>query len=76
MATITLILLLDSTTVNNPSDIRSDSGSDSRGNSGATAVVAATAEEQQQSSSGLITERQRSKSRATAGVTAEQKKKL
>ena len=33
METVTLILTLEATTVNNPSDIRSDSRSDMRGDS-------------------------------------------
>ena len=40
----------------NPSDGRSNSRSDSRGNSGSAAGVTAAAVEQQQSNSGLITE--------------------
>ena len=56
METITLILPLEATTVNNPSDIRSDSRSDMRGNSRATAGVKAAAAEQQRSDIGLITE--------------------
>ena len=64
MATGTLILLLEATTVKNPSDGRSDSRSDSRGNSRATAGVTAVAAEQQRRDSGLITERYRNNSRA------------
>ena len=39
MATVTLILPLEATTVNNPSNIRSYSRSDSRGESGVTEGV-------------------------------------
>ena len=47
MATVTLILPLETTTVNNPSDSMSDSRSDSRGDSGATAGATAAVAEQQ-----------------------------
>ena len=65
MEIVTLILLLESTSVKNLSDSRSDSRSDNRSNSRsdsradirATAGVTAAAAEQQQSNSGLIAER-------------------
>ena len=57
MSTVTLILPLEATTVNNPSKPRSDSRSDSRGEIVATAGVKAAAAEHQLSNSGLITER-------------------
>ena len=57
METLTLILHLEATTVNNPINRRSDSRSYSRDDSGATSGVTAVAAEQQQSDSGLITER-------------------
>ena len=56
MATVTLILPLEATTVKNPSDRRSGSRSDSRGDSGATVGVTAAAEGKQQSDSRQITE--------------------
>ena len=54
METITLILTLEATTVNNPSDI---SGVTAGEIAGATAGVTAAAAEQQRSDGGLITER-------------------
>ena len=54
METVTLILLLEATTVNNPSNI---SGVTSVSIAGETAGVTAAAAEQQQSDGGLITER-------------------
>ena len=57
MATVTLILPLEATNMNNSSGSKSESRSDSRSNSGATAGVTAAAAEQQRSDSGLITER-------------------
>ena len=57
MATATLILPLEETTVNNSSDSRGNSRSDSRGDNGATAGVTAAEAEQQRSDSGLIKER-------------------
>ena len=53
MQTVTLILPLEATTVNNPSN---SSGVTAGAKSGATAGVTAAAEEQQQSDTGLITE--------------------
>ena len=53
METVTLILPLEATTVNNPSD---SSGLTAEAISGATAGVTAAAAEQQRSDSGLITE--------------------
>ena len=49
METVTLILPLEATTVNNPSDTRGDRG--------VTAGVTVAAAEQQRSDSGLIMER-------------------
>ena len=54
METVTLILPLEETTVNNPSDI---SGVTVGAIAGSTAGVTAAAEEQQRSNIGLITER-------------------
>ena len=54
METVILILPLEATTVNNPSNSRGDSRSDSRSDSGGIAVVIAAAAEQQRSDSGLI----------------------
>ena len=53
METVTLILPLELTTVNNPSN---SSGVTEGAISGATAAVTAAAVEQQQSDEGLITE--------------------
>ena len=57
MSTITLILHLEATTVNNPSNSRNNSRSNIRGDSGTTAGMTAVAVEKQQSDSILITER-------------------
>ena len=56
METVTLVLPLEATTVKNPSDRRSGSRSDSRGDIRATAGVIEAAAEQQRSNSGLITD--------------------
>ena len=77
METVTLIIPLEATTMNSPSEI---SGVKSVVRAGATAGVTAAATEQQRSNSTLITkqyrndtgasaERKQSNSRATAGVT-------
>ena len=66
MATITLILPLEATTLNNPSVSRSDSRSGRRGDSGTTSGVTAAAAEQQRRNSRLISERYRSDNGATA----------
>ena len=52
MATVTLILSLEETTLNNPSDSRIDSRIDSRGNNGAAAQVTAAAADRQRSDNG------------------------
>ena len=63
METVTLIMPLEETTVNNPSD---SSEVTAGAKAGATAGVTAEAAEQQRSDSGLITERHRSDTGATA----------
>ena len=68
MKTVTLILPLEATTVNNPSN---SSGVTAGAIAGATSGVTAAVEEQQWSDGGLITEKYRSDTRATAGVTVE-----
>ena len=63
METVTLILPLEATTVNNPSN---SSGVTAGAIAGATAGVTAAAAEQQRSDGGLITERYQSDTGATA----------
>ena len=70
MATVTLILPLEATTVNNPSDSRSNSRRDSRGGSSSDSSGSGATTERRRTDNGAIAERQQSNSRSDSGVTA------
>ena len=70
MATVTLILPLEAATVNNPSDIRSNSRSYSRGNSRSDSSGSGATTERHRIDNGAIAEQQQSNSRSDSGVTS------